>query len=218
MEISAHRIENYNFFATIFMQLPDEDFVEQLSSLELSKETRLQKGASLLQSYIDTMAKRPVTDVLHELLVDRTQLFRGVIVGGCPPPYESLFVDKVPQIIIGELTDLYNLADCKLSTDIQESREFLGVELSFMVLLCEKEYNSISKQEDATLYQELQKRLFEEHLYIWCGKYIEKMLEYARTDFYRAVALMFSDWLDREKEYFQKQKELKNENLMTNTN
>lgn len=202
MKAPADRAENYNFFATMFMQLPDDDFVIKLLGLRLPKEMLEQNGASLFQTYIDASVHRPVADVLQELLIDRTQLFRGVVLGGCRPPYESLFVQKPAQVVIGELTELYNSANCKLVANMHESREFLGVELSFMVMLCEKESNASMTHEDAAIYQGLQKKMFEEHLSVWCGKYIEEMLKYVRTDFYRAVAMLFADWLAVEREHF----------------
>lgn len=203
----ANRRENYNFFAYIFMILPDTEFVDNISCLAFDQDFEDEPGVENINNYIKSSAIKTPEEILKELLIDRTQLLRAIRENGCPPPYESLYVKRTPQDVIGELILLYNQASYCLEDEVKESHEYIGTELNFMSMLCMKhmeaiEANNTNVAQDMEL---LQVQFFNEHLKLWIPKFAKEMHKASQTDFYKGIALMLGDWIQKESEYLSEQ-------------
>ncbi|CDX04179.1 Nitrate reductase delta subunit [Desulfitobacterium hafniense] len=203
----ASRLESYNFFSYIFMTLPNTEFVDKILRLMTDGELQSKMRLDLIESYIKSCAVKTLPTVLQEILVDRTQLLRGINEDGCPPPYESLYVKRPPQDVMGEITSLYNKANCTLAEDVHDSREYIGVELNFMVMLCMKQWIALESNDANTAknMSDLQIQFFNEHLSRWIPHYARRMYEYAQTDFYKGIALLLENWIEEESIYLSEQ-------------
>lgn len=198
------RLESYRFLSYIFLALPDKDFVTKILNIKLDKfeseediEEDVIKGTELIKSYI--LANRIITldTVLTELSVDRTQLLRGLSEEGPRPPYESVFLKKNPQDVLGELAEIYAKVNYGLYNEIQESPEQIGMELSFMAELCEKEKYALEVNDnlERKSSNNLQQEFLKNHLGRWALIYADEMKRFARTDFYRGIALLLKGFI-----------------------
>lgn len=199
----ADRLENYNFFSYMFLTLPNHAFVNKILGLNFEQISSNETGVEYIKRYAKSCAVRMLSEVLKDLLIDRTRLLRAVSEDGCPPPYESLYVKRPPQDVIGELTLLYNQARYCLIDDVHESREYIGVELNFMGMLCLKQLEALESNDICTAkdMELLQVQFFTEHLNLWISDFAEEMYKASKTEFYKGIALMLKDWIKKELVY-----------------
>jgi len=68
--------------------------------------------------------------------------------------------------------------------------DYIGVELDFMRLLCERERQEREEKETDALRHilEIENSFLEEHLALWVPVFCEKMFQQAHEDYYRGVA------------------------------
>ena len=68
--------------------------------------------------------------------------------------------------------------------------DYIGVELDFMRLLCEKELGHRNNSQLKALREVLdeEKAFLEDHLGLWVPDFCKRMLEEAREDYYRGIA------------------------------
>ncbi len=108
------------------------------------------------------------------------------IPGGVAPPLESLAAAGGETDLADVLTDFY--ADAGLTFDEQYELmpDHLSLELLFMSYLIDSRD------------LELQERFLEEHIMNWVPYYCDRVTAEARTLFYREVASLTRDFLERE--------------------
>lgn len=200
----ADRLESYNFFSYIFLELPDAEFVDKILRTTFDQSFGDEAGVKYIENYIKSCAVKTPSLVLKELLIDRTQLLRAVSEKGCLPPYESLYMKRPPQDVIGELVQLYNRGNYCLADNVHESKEYIGVELNFMTMLCLKQLKALERN-DLRMAKEmelLQAQFFNEHLRLWVPNFVGEMHKVSKTEFYKGIAIMLGDWVYKEIEFF----------------
>lgn len=187
------RTEGFAFLQSIFLTLPDKNFVKQMMGLKFDHET--DESTQLLRQFIMDNKLKPIELILQELAVDRAQLLRGMSPSGPRPPYESLYVNQPPQKIAGQLMDFYNHAGVSPLEEIHESPEYIGMELAFMHDLSSRELEAVKVGDLKTADQlhEMQNLFLKEHLGKWAGLFADEMFQHAKTDFYRGISLLLKD-------------------------
>jgi len=151
---------------------------------------QIRKGMDLIKSY---SSKKTLLDeeTLENLSKDWTRLFRGVVRDGILPPYESLYRPERPRKEPAQqINRLFSEMGIQVPEEWRQPSDYIGVELDFMRLLCERERQEREKMEMGALRQvlEIEKAFLEEHLALWVPLFCEKMAQQAREDFYRGVA------------------------------
>lgn len=202
-ELLIQRIESYKLFSYLFFTLPDAKFVDRILALNMGDVGSEDEGSLLLQQYIAVSQRKDKDALITELGVDRTQLLRGLTQAGPRPPYESLYIKAAPQDTIGNLNVTYAQSGYGVAKDVNESSEYIGVEINFMQLLCEQELAALDAgaADDIAVAQTKQKDFFGRHLGLWAVSFAEEMLKFARTDFYRASAMLLRDFMQDEETY-----------------
>ncbi len=201
-ELTRQRIASYTFFSYIFFTLPNADFIAKIMALPAAGGDS-DEGSVLLQKYVRESQGKEVEALMTELGIDRTQLLRGLTKHGARPPYESLYIQAIPQDIIGALNKAYAQKGYSVVRDVRESSEYIGVEINFMQLLCEQELTALERDEQTAAEEAQQKQIefFTKHLGRWAVAAAEEMLKFAKTDFYRAIALLLRDFMQDEADY-----------------
>jgi TorA maturation chaperone TorD len=189
----------YNFFANLFLTLPDAQFIETLLKTEIES---CDEGAILLNEYIAASALKDKQELLTEILVDRTQLLRALTADGPRPPYESYYLRRAPQDIMGELNKLYEKAGVGVLEDIHEPPDYIGVELAFMAKLyafmMEGIKNNDNKKQE--LISKIAKDFFNNHLSKWVTDFAEETVKFAKTGFYKGLAMMLKSFIEELKD------------------
>lgn len=205
MDEMEHRLEQrrslYAMFASLFLDLPDREFVDMVRGLDVDpSETG---GSAMLAAYVLDARERSAEDVLRELRVDRTYLLNGAVREGARPPYESAFLGLPPQQVIGDLNLLYNREGYGLARTRSEQSDHIGKELGFMQMYCERE---LENGGDASCRADLRKReraFFEDHLGPWMALFAQELQKHAQTDFYRAIGLFLEEHAREEAQVLQ---------------
>jgi TorA maturation chaperone TorD len=193
------RMDSYGFLSDIFLSMLDEAVTSNLMKLDIS-EHGCSPGMQQIDEFIRLQSANRVEDVMQELAIDRAKLFRGVNADGYRPPYESLYLNQPPQDILGSLNLFYAKIDCRISNDIKDSPEQIGVEFYYMRALCEKELEALGNGllDEAEVYSQLQQSFLKQHLGRWAGFFSQEMERQAQTSFYRGIALLIQELFDSE--------------------
>lgn len=155
---------------------------------------QIQKGLDLVKSY-GSKKDRVDEEILRNLSKDWTRLFRGVVRDGILPPYESLYrAERLQKKPAQEINRLFSKMGVQVREEWHQPSDYLGVELDFMRLLCEKERQGREKMEMDVLRQalEIEKSFLEDHLALWIPIFCKRMLEEAREAYYLGIAHLTS--------------------------
>ena len=193
------RMESYGFLSDMFLSMLDETVTSNILKLEITQHAD-SPGMQQIDAFISQHRTDKIENVLQKLAIDRARLFRGVNTDGFRPPYESLYLRQPPQDIIGSLNQFYAKIDCRVSNDINESPEQIGVEFSYMQELCKRELGAIEGGllEQVEKYRGLQQSFLQQHLGRWAGLFAQEMEGYAQTDFYRGIGLLIQELIEEE--------------------
>jgi len=195
------RRDLYGLLSSAYIQIPEKKILElkwepaaellrypQEGSEKVLKQ--IQKGLNLVKSY---QSKKDLTDeeILTNLSRDWTRLFRGVVRDGILPPYESLYqAERLQKKTAQEINRLFSKMGVQVPDEWHQPSDYIGVELDFMRLLCEKEWRHRDNGERNALREavETEKSFLEDHLTLWVPIFYERMLKEAREEYYLGIA------------------------------
>ena len=200
------QIESYSFFASLFFNLPDKEFVEKVLSMDYSSDA---PGMELIKSYIESVKDKDIDKIVDEIAVDRTWLIHGLYREGPRPPYEMVYyypvrdafarqgdipeaAEKMRIRNMRSLTAIYREAGMTVGENAHQPPDYLGLELVFM--------EELYKQGEGTF--EKRKEFVENHLGRFGVMYADEMIKFARTDFWRGIAFLFKAFLEEEIELY----------------
>ena len=187
------RLNGYNFFSSLFFNLPDREFVENLFSQDLSSDA---PGVDLIRAYVESVKNKDIDTIVDEIAVDRTQLVHGLTPGRGPrPPYGSLYMKSTEQEQIDNLRGLnalYRAAGFTVNALTHQPSDFIGTQMAFIELLI--------KQGEATF--ETQKDFFNKHLNKWGTRYADEIIKFAKTDYWRGIGHLLKSFLEEEAEVY----------------
>ena len=208
------RRDLYGLLSSAYIQLPEIKTLElkwepalellrypQKGSEEASKQ--IHKGLNLINSY-GSKKDRTDEEILTNLSKDWTRLFRGVVRDGILPPYESLYRPKrLQKKPAQEINRLFSKLGVQVPEEWHQPSDYIGVELDFMRLHCERERQGREKMEMDALRQvlEIEKSFLEEHLALWAPIFCKKILEQAIEDVYRGISLMTKGLVEYDRIY-----------------
>jgi len=195
------RRDFYGLLSSAYIRLPEkailelkwEPAVELLRYPQKGSEeafAEIQNGLNLVKSY-GSKKGRSDEETLKNISKDWTRLFRGVVRDGVPPPYESLYrPERHQRKPAQEINRLFSEMGVQVPEEWHQPSDYIGVELDFMRLLCERERQEREKMEMDVLRQvlEIEKTFLEEHLALWVPIFCKKMSQQAHEDYYRGVA------------------------------
>jgi TorA maturation chaperone TorD len=199
--LSKIRRDLYGLLSSIYVQLPTKSILSLTwePAAELLEYPRkgsegafdqIRNGLNLVGSY-GSKKDRIDEDILTHLSKDWTRLFRGVVRDGILPPYESLYrPERLQKKPAQEINRLFSEMGIQVPEEWHQPSDYIGVELDFMRLLCEREDQEWEKrQEDASRQiLKVEKSFLEEHLVLWVPLFCEKMFEQADEDYYRGIS------------------------------
>jgi len=210
--INANRASIYFFLSGIYAkeltseqisELRKKESLQLLTSFsEASGEgedaKRIKSGLELLREYFESVAKGPLNDVRLDLAEDYAGLFLGVR-GKIPHPSESAYQGgrKIMTRPYREVKEIYEKAGLAANKSFTEPEDHVATELSFMAFLAKKTSDAIKSDnlESIKWLLQSQKDFQKRHLMKWLPRMCEDVLEIARTDFYKGVAMITSGFL-----------------------
>jgi putative dimethyl sulfoxide reductase chaperone len=213
--VARARAAFYAFLNLHFTTLPDEKFVRRLRNGEFNNvlETLqndasggedILNGAALMSAYLEKMQAANNAQLVQDLGVDRTRLYRGVAKGyGPPPPYEMVWMREAQDFsILQVVAGAYRQVGLEPSPEVKERLDYISVEMDFIRELALREAAAWERG-DATTARSLlatQEAFMRQHLGSWAPDFIEKGLEHAKTDFYRGHLYMLRGFINNDRQ------------------
>jgi hypothetical protein len=206
--MAADRRDGYLFSAYPFLHPPTREFMDSVLAIVRDNNcddgSRL-PGAEYLQSFAENTRDKDFGERLFLIAVDRTHLVSGAVVDGPRPPYHSGFSqDNLPQEILASLKANYLRNGFVVAESVRVPPDNLGLELSFMAELCNREIELLKE----TAGEPLQELFLEQQSFFTCvlepfaTAYATEMFRQARTDFFRGFALLLKTFIYDENRYF----------------
>lgn len=172
-------------------QLTDEDIFSEAPFAADQPATA--KGLGLLQRWAKAYAADPEA-LLGDVQSDYTRLFMQV--AGLPvAPWESVYYSEERLVFQESTLDVrrwyrrFGLEPINLH---KEPDDHIGLELLFIAHLARLALKATQEDSTTDLERplEAQRGFCKEHLLIWAPVWCDLMLEHARTDYYRGLALL----------------------------
>ncbi|MFO7643809.1 MAG: molecular chaperone TorD family protein [Desulfosarcina sp.] len=188
----------YTRLADAFRQ-PGPDLPKALDELEAAlgriESDTFETAAGLKRCYADHSAP-------CSLEVDYAELFVGPFIVAAPP-YGSVYLEDKRQLMGDSTIDVrrhYLSLGLDLSPDFKEAPDHICAELEFMYVLISQGVEAI----DAGDYDQLaeivghQQVFLEKHLAAWIPAFTAKIIDHARTDYYRILGELTRHFITEE--------------------
>ncbi len=195
------RSDIYSLLSSVYSQEPDESFIEHLNNSTLrqllAKEEKWDKG----------FWAQSVQKICEDLAVEYTGLFIGP--KNHIPPYESLYNYKEEETrqmwgtATVEVKKVIESSGLSFEEDYGGIPDHISIEMEFMQKLVKKEAQLWEKKKNDTQLGktiEFEKKFIDEHLTTWIPDFCQKVIEAARLDFYRNLAVFTKNFIMNEKE------------------
>jgi len=207
--VAEARRQVYDLLGGLYLELPNSEmiqsmfgaqFVRRLSSVVSHFEgDEINKGLTLIASFIATFEEQPAEEVLKRISIDRARLLRGVSEQHSPPPpYESMYRNgRLYGESSIEVSQTYSRLGVSLPKIWTEPPDYIGIELDFMRLMCQGEMEAwqADRLDKALEWLHEGENLLKQHISQWIPNFCEEMYKKAELDFYRGVALLTSGFI-----------------------
>ncbi len=218
------RADIFGNFAAIFLKLPDLDLakaiaegryvtaagfdaIEEIVPIPTAQPAAInllvdmptaadlmRDGLADIEQHAEACKGVPLETVQTDLGIERTRLVRGIARGyGPPPPYGMTW--KAPsQGDMGRLNRFFEELD--FSAPNSENPTYIGVELSFLSLLCQRIAEVQEGGGDAGHFIEIRDEFVRDNVIMWVPKYSEAVIKDTKLDFFRGVSRLLIAALD----------------------
>lgn len=193
----------FQFLAYVLNNPPEENFVNQLrkqflSPVSLSSADTFHIGRKQIFDYFQEHQHASVDEMVQDLAVDWTRLFRGLNAAyGPPPPYEGVYKagDGIGATIVQDVNKAYSKYGLSILGQHRDRSDYLGYELDFIRHLSEQAIHAQQSDqlEKEKLYQNDMCEFLKDHLSVWVGNFCTRAAAYAQTSFYRGFLLLLQE-------------------------
>ncbi len=195
--------KTYGSLARIFNQRPDAALVINIKAMELEFFNQflggeglnfdVKEGLAKISLFVEQINDQPEQIVEQTLLVDWTRLFRGLQPGyGPKPPYEGVYLGENENDFkaLESVAWFYTKHGVTPAENAGNRPDYIGLELDFLCYLCEQQAEAWEKgdEEKAFNFQLGEYEFLKDHLGRWGAIFCARVIEEARTDFYRGFA------------------------------
>jgi TorA maturation chaperone TorD len=207
----------YLFLASVYLRPPNQALVRHITAKDFLKELSWLFGIEALGHLKKIATTGHCTKNVAALKQDYMDLF-AVPTGRYVTPFEDVYREKTVEgkqergPLMGEravaVRRIYREAGAEMDRDCKELPTHIGVELSFMSFLCEREAEAIRHEEsdallnqmekmvmDSIRYRELQIRFLQEHLNAWFPQLCQSIQANAKSQFYKGLTLIAEEFL-----------------------
>ena len=224
-EAAAHqdagaRAHMYRFLSGVYLSPPDEDLLRPLIDHEFLDELSTLFGERAVAELKDFASRANIDEDLENLKQEYMGLF-AVPTGRYVTPFEDVYRGGLGKDqggngpLLGDraiaVTRAYRRAGATMDHTCKELPTHVGVELSFMSFLCEREAAAITREAsdaaldgrevgpaESTTYRELQSRFLREHLNQWFPRLRIRIQARAGNSFYPGMAVVTEEFLSRD--------------------
>jgi anaerobic sulfite reductase subunit A len=197
-KITVARQNMYGFLSQLYLFEVDKEQLAALKQMVFPQECGNEDMKEGYQAMADYFKEHEVSqDTLDDLAVDYARIFlsAGVAQGKAAFPYESVYTSKqhlIMQEAGSSASALFAQKGLEPRKDMYRVPEdHIGLLLEYMGRICEEE-------------QEEQREFLKAHLNNWVPAFVQDVIKYSSTEFYRGLAKLTKGFLAMEKEYLAK--------------
>lgn len=158
------------------------------------------KGLSLLKNFSHQYSLGDQSAIVLDLKSEYTRLFdhtERIPVA----PWESVYLSKdhlLFQEQVLKVRNWYRTFDLEILNLYKEPDDHIGLELAFVAHLANMAVQALENNDQGELDRLLdaQRDFLSEHVFKWVPTWCDLMLEYAKSDFYKGVALVLRGALE----------------------
>ena len=217
---AAARANMYRFLSAVYLFPVDEDLLRQLINHDFLDELSTLFGEQAVAELKAFASHASIDEDLQHLKQEYMDLF-AVPTGRYVTPFEDVYrggvadEEKGKGPLLGEraiaVTRAYRSAGAAMDRACKELPTHVGVELSFMSFLCEREAVATCRERsdaatngeekkptESTRYRELQSRFLREHLTQWFPRLSARIQARSGKPFYRGLAVVTEEFLSRD--------------------
>jgi TorA maturation chaperone TorD len=214
------RANIYRFFSATFLNPPQQDFLDQIAKKDFLGELSSlfwEKGGTELKEFAATACFNKNSETLKQEYMDLFSVPTGRYVTPFEDVYRGMAVDGKQERgpLLGKraiaVIRIYREAGAEMDVECKELPTHIGVELSFMSFLCEREAWTIRMEENGSLfdqektkmkgsnrYRQLQLKFLQAHLNQWFPQLNQSIQANAKNPFYRCLALITESFLNQD--------------------
>jgi len=212
------RANMYHFFSDIFLNPPQRGILDQIAKKDFLEELSSlfgEKGVAELKEFAAAVHFDEDLEALQKEYMDLFAVPTGRYVTPFEDVYLGMAVDGKQERgpLLGKKAiaaiRVYREAGAEMNEACMELPTHIGVELSFMRFLCEREAQAIYDEErdilidgerktevwDSIRHRDLQIRFLQEHLNEWFPQLSQSIQANAKSPFYRGLALMTESFI-----------------------
>ncbi|HSM55640.1 MAG TPA: molecular chaperone TorD family protein [Candidatus Sulfomarinibacteraceae bacterium] len=207
-ELLAGQYLLFGLLGKLFYNIPDAELLDTLVQDDVFDEAPFAatqapavEGLGLLREWSEAYAhSEEQGEMLADVKADHTRLF--VVTEKLPlTPWESVYYSEERLLFQESTVDVrnwYAQFGLETVTGRSEPEDHIGLELAFVAHLAHRALMALDAGNEQAFQQLLaaQKGFCQKHLMVWAPLWCAQMVEYARTDFYRGLALLLRGALD----------------------
>lgn len=193
------RRDFYAFLSAAFKEEPDDAFFDKLSRAPLPIRLANEDFACGCRYLVRAMRQRTVYS-RGLIAADYAGLLIGVETSQGPEPYESLHRGRA-SLIMQEPRDqvvrAYRREGFAVSPDYHMPEDHIHLELGFLGVLAGRAHEALDAG-DATEALRLARALqnfLHDHVLAWVPAFLDDVQKWAKTDYYRGIALLAKGFL-----------------------
>lgn len=209
-DIAYYRSMIYGTLSHFYIYIPDQKItsIDWKTSFYLLEnpinETEtiikeIEDGAKIL---INFTSKNFTKESLLNLLKEWTRILRGIDIKGPLPPYESVYLTgRLQNKPAQEIYHLFLKMGVNIPEEWHQPPDYIGVELDFMRLLCERELEAW-KIENLNLVKETfltENSFIKNHIGSWVPDFCETMKKEARLKYFKGIARLTKGMIEYDK-------------------
>lgn len=185
----------FSFLNKVFYEKPTAEFINTQKSEALFEHWPLEIDDEFTAAGLNFMRAFSAgwsEEMLDMLRHDYRRLFVGP--GHLPaPPWESVYL-SIEGLVYEEQTmavrQFYARYDLQSPKRYTEPDDHFGLEMAFMAHLCMLGLEAVRKSDSESLSDHLkaQRDFLEEHLLLWAPTFLGRVIDHARTEYYRGAA------------------------------
>lgn len=195
----AAQADVYRLLSACFYQ-PEKMFLEE--DLFGQLETALELCAQQIQGQGTLLDASFREETLDALLLDYSRLFLGPF-DILAKPYGSVYLDD-EKVVMGDSTlsalSCYRQGGFSPAEDFKEMPDHVAIELEFLYLLCFREAQALTEQDDvaAAGNRSLRREFLQDHLGRWVLEFSSRVRAGARSDFYQGLGALLATFIQQE--------------------
>ncbi|HMN15077.1 MAG TPA: molecular chaperone TorD family protein [Bellilinea sp.] len=202
----------FGLLGKLLYMSPDKEWIQHLLDDDVFSEVPfgedqedVVQGLNYIQDWISTNLSKNPASAIASLEEDYLRLFIGA--GKVlAPPWESVYFTDDRSMFSEEtlqVRNCYRKYGLQIEHLYHEPDDHIGLELSFLAHLAQLAVQALEQEGSAELIQLLhdQQAFLTEHPLRWSTTWCELVLQHARTDFYRGIALLINGALKASDEF-----------------